>query len=747
MAAVALQCFLNEVARHVPGCLSQSGLRIFYQYREEFLKVVDGMSDNTQQNVACFAREWHLAQPGEGENTHVQAVQSDLYFRCARKGLCPSPSAPAGNPQEQLYCEAWLELRQLLLKRGVVDSSTRALLALDQHFVEDGGDGSEGPADKKLSAWKYIDELYQQSLARIADEIPSRLGIYETVMREIPPDLFDIGCVMRGRPNHERAKQYLWQMHSIRSDKLFYSHRLPGKADWIDGNIIRIGMVLDHLLFGTLDEERIKTFNTRKSQIEDYLQQWYGNETHRSGQQQQERDKNRRAIANDYASYTGESLFANVMLGSYTRRITEQLRNIWEMPDLNNEIDRLSGFYFQYYNALDSADEDACATALFDLSIQMIETYQCQPNLRQLCNDCDEALNLKAAAVMSHYPTAPFDTNMYKILAFHPGELFHCIMEISRSMRLDWLHAQLWYRGQRLEQRNLLPTIMRKPEKADTKYVLTEGGFLYRMRRMMTLAKAKILHQGSTYSKAEWLALLQHHDFHTNLLDWSEDFLTALFFAIERWEENPSKPPEGDAAVAVLNPVLLNLACDMLDKRADKDKNKAAYKAALDRLCNYLKSGSDKGETSAVPLFDVSTDEGVYREYFDLTADFSKKSGRPIRRPIAAMTPINNDRMRAQAGMFTFCDIRAKPEKGADGALTYEAHDLMNIQGAYVAALRAEARSCPAIPKPVPFLLKIILNCANYQVFTQYLRAMNVRKYKVYPELNNLAADIMGQSF
>lgn len=466
----------------------------------------------------------------------------------------------------------------------------------------------------------------------------------------------------------------------------------------------------------------------------------------------QEREKNRQAIASDYAAYAGESLFANVMLGSYIRRITEQLGSIWEILDLNPEIERLSKFYCQYYNALDSANEDACSAVLFDLSIQMIEAYQCQQNLRELRSECGKAPKLKANAVAARYPTAPFNTSMYEIPAFQPGELFQCIMQSSRSMRLDRLHAQLWYRGQRLEQRNLLPTIMRKPEKADTKYVLREDGFLYGMRRMMTLAKAKILPQGSTYSKAEWLALLQHHDFHTNLLDWSEDPLTALFFAIERWEE---KVPEGNAAVAVLNPVLLNLACDMLDKKADKDANKVAgkveykvaYEAALDRLCNYLNYGSDNGETSAVPLFDVSTDEGAYREYFDLTADFSKKSGPPIRRPIAAMTPINNERMRAQAGMFTFCDIRAKPEKGADGALTYEAHDLMNIQSEYIAALRAEAQSCPAIPEPVPFLLKIILNCANFQVFTEYLRAINMRKYKVYPELNNLATDIMDQSF
>lgn len=144
---------------------------------------------------------------------------------------------------------------------------------------------------------------------------------------------------------------------------------------------------------------------------------------------------------------------------------------------------------------------------------------------------------------------------------------------------------------------------------------------------MVTLAKAKILPQGGGFCGAEWLAFLQHHGFETNLLDWSEDLHSALFFAIERWIDQPEKTPEDDAAVTVLNPTLFNLAIDVLklwkgdpdwERSVEIRKKNAEYSQRLKRLCNYLNSGADPDGNYAVPLFAAGEEVERYGYCFDL---------------------------------------------------------------------------------------------------------------------------------
>jgi hypothetical protein len=49
-----------------------------------------------------------------------------------------------------------------------------------------------------------------------------------------------------------------------------------------------------------------------------------------------------------------------------------------------------------------------------------------------------------------------------------------------------------------------------------------------------------------------WLFIMQHYGLPTRLLDWTESYLTALFFAVENLS------PSGDAAVWILRPAKLN---------------------------------------------------------------------------------------------------------------------------------------------------------------------------------------------
>ncbi|HSH25656.1 MAG TPA: FRG domain-containing protein [Massilibacterium sp.] len=68
------------------------------------------------------------------------------------------------------------------------------------------------------------------------------------------------------------------------------------------------------------------------------------------------------------------------------------------------------------------------------------------------------------------------------------------------------------------------------------------------------------LHQLSSW---ELLFTMQHYGVKTRLLDWTESFLTALYFVVEGWEDEKGK----DAVLWMLDPYRLNEAHPFLKKR------------------------------------------------------------------------------------------------------------------------------------------------------------------------------------
>jgi len=716
LTAAALKLFLSEAASGIPELPEPFGLYIFNRYRQDFLNVVDGMFQNTMVNIRQFEDSQPFAFRADGKTDKRQATRSDLLFSSMYYALTPQQT---GSPQEALYCESWLELRSLLRKRKDVDEAVQTFFQMNL-----------SEEDARTHAFR----CYHKNLALNAHAIQRYLFTYEMALREIPPDLFDIFCVMHGKANELKAKQYLWQIHSIRSDRLYYYS--TGEDDrtvaYLGGNPIRIGLILDYLIFGALDEKKLQDLGMRRERIKKLLQSWYGKDlSGQSGRQAQEREKNLRAITNDYARYDTESFFANIMLGSYFQQIWEQLSLLLQIECIEKKITKLTDFYRRYYDALDCADEALDTTSIFDLAIQMIETYQQQPKLDRLLVNQDSTLVQKSVAGPSGYLTTRGSERKFELRALSPASLQDCVLRAYEYMHLYELKAPIWFRGQRLERWDLFPVVMRK---------YNEHGFLREMRRVLTLAKGKILPQGRDFCKAEWLALLRHYEFPANLLDWSEDLLTALYFALEDWIKDRSKPLEGDAAIYMLNPILFNLASNMLARERELQQTSAVredYQKSRERLLTYLQTGQDNGLDYAIPLFNSNEDTLQYARYFDLSLKEEPESSK-IYLPIAARTPANNDRMKMQSGAFTFCDVLAKIDDKTD---SYRAHELTCIQNDYFASIRKD------IPSPIPFLFKIILNSSNSQEFVRYIHAIGMRKYRVYPELVSLKEDIVTQGF
>lgn len=171
---------------------------------------------------------------------------------------------------------------------------------------------------------------------------------------------------------------------------------------------------------------------------------------------------------------------------------------------------------------------------------------------------------------------------------------------------LDLLRADLatyagpaWYRGHRDASWHLEPKLLRGPAP------LTESHLLNRFRQYASLL---IDHKPDT--EFDWMFLMQHHGISTRLLDWSENPLVGLYFAVAK------NTPE-DAALWVLFPTLLNSLANI----------RPAFEFEI-------------------PSFD-DTD---LRNYLPSTIANEHRSHL---NPVAAIAPRNSARMQAQQGVFT----------------------------------------------------------------------------------------------
>lgn len=727
LVAVALQQFLDKADSCSSEGSGRSGQDAFIFHQGEFLSVVNQIHSMIRENQLKRSAEITLPTgTGGPADEGKRALDSAEFFRTVRSALIPQPGNPAAGWVPQLYCEAWMELRRKLLSEPRINAGVTSLFCLEQTLSDE-------------EARAHIEGIYQKILPEFLPAVNARLISYERALCEIPPDLFDIGFVMYGKTDDQKAQQYLWQIHGIRCDKLYYNVQPRFESDHIT---TRIGVMLDYLVFGLYNAGQFSSFSERSQQIDSKLKQWYGGDDSPSSRQANKRI--RESISRDYAAYHSASLTFNVMLKSYLEPVAQQIEVLCQKGDMVTIMQRLSDFYAQYYTALENESEAHRAPALFNLAIQIVEYYQKQPRLdelNQICHCSAQPIDADTPASKSEKAVAPFKWKC-EAKALHPKDLSTKIVESYNIMVPEGFSTPLWFRGQKSATWGLLPGVMRSEE------LFSKYGFLFGMRKMLTLAKAKILPRGETFHDAEWLAFLQHNGFKTNLLDWSEDLHSALFFAIEPWLEKPDEEPKEDASISVFNPILFNLAQDMLEnheKAANNPNLEEQYEKSLDRLCIYLKEGTDRSGKYAIPLFTRSEDNREYSEYFDLNTN-DKADENNIRLPIAAMTPVNSERMKVQAGVFLFFDVRSRPEEKA-GRLSYEDYDLSNIQQKYFQVVSDEAKSRDSIPAPKPFLYKIILNRHNWKDFSKYVRAIGIRKYKMYPEIDKLARDITEQAF
>ena len=182
-----------------------------------------------------------------------------------------------------------------------------------------------------------------------------------------------------------------------------------------------------------------------------------------------------------------------------------------------------------------------------------------------------------------------------------PDSPLTSIEELISNLRRDLAayDGPAWFRGHGSATWRLEPKLLRPPANE------SETHLVNRFKQ-----HASLLLSNRPTGEFDWLFLMQHHGLSTRLLDWSENPLVGLYFAVERELAE-------DAILWVLLPTILN-----------------------------AKAGIRPAYEHEIPSFE---DEEL-RNYLPSTI---ARETRSQLSPVAAIAPRNSPRMQAQQGVFT----------------------------------------------------------------------------------------------
>lgn len=293
-----------------------------------------------------------------------------------------------------------------------------------------------------------------------------------------------------------------------------------------------------------------------------------------------------------------------------------------------------------------------------------------------------------------------------------------------RKILTDNGDEQLWYRGQMDASWKVSPSLLRAGGNFRNRLVDA-----YEQFRAQSCESLEI--HTNIDSDSDWIAFMQHYFVPTHFLDWSEQPLTSLYFALENYFDNPCKFEKayipscgkGDyesAALYILNPVRMNMAF--------------------------------KG-INGLPNISILRNEDKYRDYiltnrdeegkvcFTNVKDFLIQPSPPPSDnylPLAVITSQLSSRIKAQQGHFVIYNLTVNY---SEASKIEDIVCLFNIQNEmYKQALKKQE-----VYKP--FLIKLIIPKDMKMEVANTIKNYGIRKSSFYPELMNIGSDISRSLF
>lgn len=331
----------------------------------------------------------------------------------------------------------------------------------------------------------------------------------------------------------------------------------------------------------------------------------------------------------------------------------------------------------------------------------------------------------------------------------------------------DLGHDELWYRGVNNEKHHIIPSIYRKyaDKENHVKYNVDNHTTNISLRqlqfhllqhfRYQADGAPEILNQ-AIYQDNDYLALMQHYQLPSNLLDWSEDVFAAFYFALEDYIKGEQKKNSISPAIYLFDPAaynkarvkIINTICGNNCKNEPKCKSyKNQYKLLKNKWDFVPNVALHANRKIMVDYFctehfsnDNSLKVYIQNENNILGLKKEKKYCECCKLPVAYYSSRLSPRIRAQSGQFLAFSLDVHPEliekkKDDNGKLlSYEERLSFN----YMALDNIQEYYLNNNILQHPFLLKMIIPEKECNDLAQLLRKFGIKTMKYYPELTHL---------
>lgn len=453
--------------------------------------------------------------------------------------------------------------------------------------------------------------------------------------------------------------------------------------------------------------------------------------------------------------------------------------------------------YAQYWNLLGSFWEDSTVPEqLFALTIRLIQLHQGQNSLIQLRKVWENQPGGVIPTENSSAPTTTVAAATKTISSIGENSAYvtyylddsDALFEQLRKMirQLDESHRHIfggpcgasgiWYRGISNSDYHILPSMFvhyslgsewdgKKPRKNPAE-ILEHRFQQFKFRS----DGAPELTAQPSYQSSDYLALMQHYQVRTNMLDWSEDIFGSLYFALEDYIKQASSEEPDDtvnAAVYLFDPASYNKARadilkEFIPEKAEKRCSsklvcsmRGDYECQKSQCRNHRESYARRTAYEArdeVPNVSVDLNRDIYaplfcsqkRKYVDgrtyysasQMTDFAPVDNAPMcfDLPVAVYTSRLNPRIRAQSGQFVVYDPYTLPVFPDTGVI--EPKDLRGCYD-YIALDKIQEKWLAIGKERRPFMLKLVISSRVKRSLAQQLRHMGIYTVKYYPELGN----------
>lgn len=291
----------------------------------------------------------------------------------------------------------------------------------------------------------------------------------------------------------------------------------------------------------------------------------------------------------------------------------------------------------------------------------------------------------------------------------------------------DWDDDLVWYRGVCHDKFSLLPSLFRNLKPNMSLYT-NQARFLQGAYYATISNQDLWMEQKGT--AIERMGVLQHYGIPTNLLDFSEDMLTPMHFAV-----NPDKKEDLEKVDQyIFQPVVVLFSPSRYNKAVMSMQQGRLIDMDLDAAAILLDIQEDLVKDYCVH----NMSEEYTRTLIEDTVDYTP-STRDMKFPHPIAIRRTNARIQVQKGTFLAYNLHARPEKkDKEEAEYYSYLDLRKIQECYLDEFYREDKREKGM-----FMKEIYINKQNIPTIKEQLKTMNITTAHAYPELFRIFSEYM----